>query len=118
MTARFAQFASQVSTIAGSAWTFCLALLLVVGWTVGGFMFGFGDSYQIWINTATTIITFLMVFVLQNSTNRNDTALHLKLDAVIAALEHASNNEIGAERLSDDELRQRKEIYERLNDVS
>jgi low affinity Fe/Cu permease len=83
----FQRFSTAVSVAAGSAYAFCGALLVVVVWALTGPIFHFRDTWQLVINTGTTIVTFLMVFLIQNSQNRDVRALHLKLDALIAASE-------------------------------
>src|ERR1043166_4042023 len=87
----FQRLATSVSRAAGSSFVFCAALLLVVMWVVGGFIFGFTDLYQLIINTLTTIITFLMVFLIQNTQNRDMAALHVKLDALITELKEVNS---------------------------
>lgn len=87
----FQRLATSVSRAAGSSFVFCTALLLVVVWVIGGFIFGFTDLYQLIINTLTTIITFLMVFLIQNTQNRDMAALHVKLDALITELKEVNS---------------------------
>lgn len=99
----FRRFASYISGIAGSAWVFCLAILVIVLWAVTGPLFGFSDTWQLVINTGTTIITFLMVFLIQNTQNRDSRAMQLKLDELIRA-GRASDSFIDIEDLSDEEL--------------
>ena len=100
----FARFSHVVSHIAGRPVTFVAAVLLVVGWAVSGPIFGFSETWQLVINTATTIITFLMVFVLQNSQNRDGEAVQAKLDELIYAVRGADNRFVQAEKLTDEEL--------------
>lgn len=107
----FARFSHLVSHIAGRPATFVIAVALVVGWAVSGPLFGFSETWQLVINTATTIITFLMVFVLQNSQNRDGEALQAKLDELIYAVKGADNRFVQAEKLTDRELH---ELRERL----
>lgn len=99
----FRRFASSISAIAGSAWAFCLAILIIVVWAVTGPLFGFSDTWQLVINTGTTIVTFLMVFLIQNTQNRDSRAMQLKLDELIRA-GRASDRFIDIEDLSDEEL--------------
>lgn len=103
----------------GKPWAFLLATLSIVVWAVLGPTFGFSDTWQLVINTSTTIITFLMVFVIQNTQNRDTESLHLKLDELIRANRKARNEMINLEDLSDEELeklhqdfRDLKEHYE------
>lgn len=100
----FSWLACAISHYAGKPATFLIAVLLVVIWAVSGPLFGFSDTWQLVINTSTTIITFLMVFLIQNTQNRDTTALQVKLDELIFGLKGASNKIAGAEKLSDEEL--------------
>ena len=102
----FTRFAGGVSHAAGKPLTFGVALLGVIVWAVSGPFFGFSETWQLVVNTSTTIITFLMVFVLQNTQNRDSEALHAKLDDLILASKAAKNAFIGAERLSEHEIKQ------------
>lgn len=102
----FRRFARSVSTAAGAPWTFAFAMSVVVLWAVSGPLFGYSDSWQLTINTSTTIVTFLMVFLIQNTQNRETQALQLKLDELIRAVEAARNDLVDLEDLSDEELRQ------------
>jgi low affinity Fe/Cu permease len=104
MSELFSRFSHIVSHLAGRPITFALAVTLVVVWAVTGPIFGFSEVWQLVINTATTIITFLMVFVLQNSQNRDGEALQAKLDELIYAMKGADNRFVQAEKLTDAEL--------------
>jgi low affinity Fe/Cu permease len=105
MEERFRGFASRVSHAAGTWQAFCLALLLVAVWVVAGLWVGFTDTfYQLLINTGTTIVTFLMVFLIQNTQNRDAKAIHLKLDELLRAAKSASNNLIDIEEATDEDL--------------
>ena len=104
MSELFSRFSHIVSHLAGRPVTFALAVTLVVLWAVTGPIFGFSEVWQLVINTATTIITFLMVFVLQNSQNRDGEALQAKLDELIYAVKGADNRFVQAEKLTDAEL--------------
>ncbi len=99
----FATFANKTSQAAGSPWTFCACLLLVIAWAVSGPVFQFSETWQLVINTGTTIITFLMVFLIQNTQNRDNAALQAKLDDIIL-MSGAENEFIGIEKLTDKEL--------------
>lgn len=105
----FAKVATKVSDATGSAWAFSLALLIIVGWLVSGPVFGFSDTWQLVINTGTTIITFLMVFLIQNTQNRDAKATQLKLDELIRAVGDARNQLIGAEEEPEEELAREKQ---------
>src|SRR5881392_4024703 len=87
----FRVFARRSSVILGSVWSFAGAVLVILVWLITGPTFHFSDTWQLIINTATTVITFLMVFLIQNTQNRDAKAVHLKLDEVIRALKHARN---------------------------
>jgi low affinity Fe/Cu permease len=100
----FARFSHQISHLSGRPVTFATACLLIVAWAVSGPFFGFSETWQLVINTATTIITFLMVFVLQNTQERDGEAVQAKLDELIYSLKDADNHFVAAERLSDQEL--------------
>jgi low affinity Fe/Cu permease len=117
MAQRFATFANRAATITGSYLTFLGAALVIVLWAVAGPVFGFSETWQLVINTGTTIVTFLMVFLIQNTQNRDALAVHLKLDELITALENADNALIRAEDETDEELAALKAKYEALFDV-
>jgi len=102
----FQKIARRTSDIIGSPWSFLIALLIIVVWAISGFLFGFTDTWQLIINTSTTIITFLMVFLIQNTQNRDAKALHLKLDELLRALEEPRTEMIDIEHLSDEQLTQ------------
>jgi low affinity Fe/Cu permease len=100
----FHEFARRLAIAVGSPWVFLGALLLVGLWLATGPRFGFSDTWQLVINTGTTIVTFLMVFLIQNTQNRDAKALHLKLDELIHGVKGARNRLIDLEELSEDEL--------------
>jgi len=110
----FQAFANRCSQVAGSRWAFLCAVLLIVLWAATGPLFRYSDAWQLVVNTATTIITFLMVFLIQNAQNRDSHALHLKLDEIIRAKRSANNKMIDIEKLSDRELTLLAAEYERI----
>jgi low affinity Fe/Cu permease len=110
----FRCFAQRSSSVLGSAWAFCGAVLVIVVWLVTGPTFHFSDTWQLIINTATTVITFLMVFLIQNTQNRDAKAMHLKLDELIRAVKGARNQLVDLENLSDDELKSLETQFQRL----
>ncbi len=108
----FAHAASRLSGTLGSAWSFLVAVLVVVAWAVSGPLFGYSDTWQLVINTGTTVVTFLMVFIIQNTQNRDSKATQLKLDELVRAVEKARNSFIGAEDEDEQKLNQEKEEFE------
>ncbi len=100
----FRIFARKTAAILGSAWAFIIALLIIAVWGITGPTFHYSDTWQLIINTGTTIVTFLMVFLIQNTQNRDAKAMHLKLDEIIRALKRARNELVDLEDLSDEEL--------------
>jgi low affinity Fe/Cu permease len=111
----FRVFARRSSIALGSAWAFAGAVLAIVVWVLTGPMFHFSDTWQLVINTATTIVTFLMVFLIQNTQNRDAKAAHLKLDELIRALKNARNELVDLENLSDEELQKLGEQFKRIS---
>jgi low affinity Fe/Cu permease len=114
----FRCFAQRASVLLGSAWAFCGAVLVIVVWLVTGPTFHFSDTWQLIINTATTVVTFLMVFLIQNTQNRDAKAMHLKLDELIRALKGARNQLVDLENLSDDDLKKLEEQFQGLRKQS
>jgi low affinity Fe/Cu permease len=110
----FRVFARRSSMMLGSAWAFAGAVLVIAVWLLTGPTFHFSDTWQLIINTATTVITFLMVFLIQNTQNRDAKAVHLKLDEMIRALKGARNRLVDLEDLSDEELKKLEEQFQRL----
>ena len=110
----FDRFASTVTRWAGSPIAFSLALLTVLAWAVTGPLFDFSATWQLVINTGTTIVTFLMVFLIQQSANKDSVALHLKLNELLAANKNASNRMIGIEGLDEQDLREVAALYVKL----
>jgi low affinity Fe/Cu permease len=110
----FRVFARHSSQVLGSAWAFIIALLIIVVWGITGPAFHYSDTWQLIINTGTTIVTFLMVFLIQNTQNRDAKAVHLKLDELIRALKGARDNLVDLEKLSDADLKKLEEQFTRL----
>jgi low affinity Fe/Cu permease len=107
----FSHLASRTAHLAGKPLTFLLAVAVVLAWAVSGPLFGFSDTWQLVINTSTTIITFLMVFLIQNTQNRDTLALQLKLAELIIAVQGAKNKLATAEDLSEEDLERLHEAY-------
>lgn len=107
-------FSQKITEWVGSSLAFVLALLVIVAWVVTGPLFHFSDTWQLVINTGTTIVTFLMVFLIQRSQNKESLALQLKLNEVVAAIEGASNRLVDVESLSEQELHVLRQHYGRL----
>ena len=110
----FRVFARHSSIALGSAWAFAAAVLVILVWVLAGPMFHFSDTWQLVINTGTTIVTFLMVFLIQNTQNRDAKAVHLKLDELIRALKDARNELVDLEDLSDEELKKLEEQFKSM----
>jgi low affinity Fe/Cu permease len=100
----FVRFATATAKVTGRPWTFIACLAVVLAWAVTGPIFGFSETWQLVINTGTTIVTFLMVFLIQNTQNRDAAAMQAKLDELIYGLEGPSDRFIGIEHLTDEEL--------------
>jgi len=110
----FRKFASVTSDVVGSSWSFILAVLIIVVWAVTGPAFGYSDTWQLVINTGTTIITFLMVFLIQNTQNRDAKAIHLKLDELLRASEGARTSMANLENMPDEELKRLQQEFRRI----
>jgi low affinity Fe/Cu permease len=110
----FTRFANIAARATGRPVTFMLALLVVLAWAVSGPMFGFSDTWQLVINTGTTIITFLMVFLIQNTQNRDSEAMHVKMDELIRATQGAHQALLDLEELDDDMLDRVRARYRKL----
>lgn len=108
---RFSTWAARSS---GSSWAFILALLSIVAWIVTGPFFHYSDTWQLVINTATTIVTFLMVFLIQRSQNKDSLAIQIKLNELLAAVQGASNRLINLEDCSEEQLRELHRRYQRI----
>jgi low affinity Fe/Cu permease len=113
-TDAFNNFAKHCAAIVGSPWAFVLSVVIVVTWVLTGPHFAYSDTWQLAINTGTTIVTFLMVFLIQNTQNRDAKAVHLKLDELIHGVQGARNSLIDLEDLSDRELAGLQQQFERL----
>jgi low affinity Fe/Cu permease len=112
----FRVFANRSSSMLGSAWSFGAAVFVILVWLVTGPMFHFSDTWQLIINTATTVVTFLMVFLIQNTQNRDAKAMHLKLDELIRAVRGARNQLVDLEKLSDEELQNLEKQFQRIRE--
>jgi low affinity Fe/Cu permease len=107
----FNKFARKTSTIIGSPYAFIFAVTLLILWAISGPVLGFSENWQLVINTSTTIITFLIVFLIQNTQNRDSVAIHLKLDELIRSTKKARNKLIDLEDLSDEEVEKIKDQF-------
>lgn len=107
----FTRFAKRVSLVTGKPLTFILALLVILAWAITGPLFQYSDTWQLVINTGTTIITFLMVFLIQNTQNRDTEALQIKLDELIRVQSEASNALLDLEEMDDKELSRVRQLY-------
>ena len=116
--ARFEKSAAAVTKVTGSSTAFLIAVLVIVIWAVTGPIFHYSDTWQLVINTSTTIITFLMVFIIQQSQNKDSLAIQLKLNELIACEERASNRLIDVEDLTQEELEVLKKFYVRLSKLA
>ena len=114
----FSRFATIATKWTGSTAAFILATATVIVWAVSGPLFRYSDTWQLTINTGTTIVTFLMVFLIQRSQNKDSLAIQLKLNELVAAIEGASNRLISVEDLSEDDLKVLRAHYERLADMA
>jgi low affinity Fe/Cu permease len=113
-TPLFDRISNRVTRIAGSSYASIVAFLLIIVWAITGPLFDFSDTWQLVINTGTTIITFLMVFIIQQTQNKDTIALHLKLNELIACNEKASNRLIDIESLTEEELEIAHQFYAKL----
>ena len=114
----FQRFASKLAQWTGRSWTFFLAVTLIIIWALTGPIFDFNDTWQLVINTSTTIITFLMVFLIQNTQNRDTAAIHIKLDELIRAQEGAHNALLDLEELDELTLIEFRNRYEKLAEAA
>lgn len=111
----FERFANTVTVWAGSSSAFLLAFFIILAWAVTGPIFDFSETWQLIINTGTTIVTFLMVFLIQKTQNKDNKAIQLKLNELIAASEKASNRMVDIENLTEEELDKLRRFYEKLS---
>jgi low affinity Fe/Cu permease len=111
----FRKFSQASAQVVGSSWAFILSVLIIVIWAASGPMFHYSDTWQLIINTGTTVITFLMVFIIQNTQNRDAKAIHLKLDELIKGVKGARTGLVNLEQLSDAELERLHKEFERLH---
>jgi low affinity Fe/Cu permease len=109
MSKVFTRFSTIVSGLVGSAWAFVLAVTIILAWAVTGPVFNFSDTWQLIINTGTTIVTFLMVFLIQNTQNRDAKAMHVKLDELIRSIEGARNQLMDVEDRTEAEIEEARQ---------
>lgn len=115
MNDTFRNFASRVSNTAGRPYVFFLALLVILVWAVTGPIFHFSDTWQLVINTGTTIVTFLMVFLIQNTQNRETKAINLKLDELLKGVKGARTSLVNLENMSDEDIASLQREFEKLH---
>jgi low affinity Fe/Cu permease len=113
---QFGRVATATAGMVGSPWAFLLALISCIAWALLGPVYGYSDTWQLVINTATTVLTFLIVFLIQNTQNRDAKAIHLKLDELIRSIKKAQNEMINIEKLSDEELEELAVYYEQIRE--
>ncbi|MDB6128930.1 MAG: putative small integral rane protein [Verrucomicrobiales bacterium] len=114
----FRKLSEKIAAIVGKPWAFLAAMLILVGWGASGPFFGFSEKWQLVVNSFTTIITFLMVFVIQNTQNRDFQALQLKLDELLRTVPGAHRGIINLQELTDDELCRLEDAYKKLRERS
>lgn len=114
----FERFANWATNATGSSTAFILAITIIIVWLVTGPVFDYSDTWQLIINTGTTIITFLMVFLIQKTQNKDSKAIHLKLNELLASHEGASNRMVDIEDLTEEELDRLHKFYEQLSDLA
>jgi low affinity Fe/Cu permease len=114
----FGSFAVHTSKVVGTSGAFFVALFVLAVWALSGPYFGYSDTWQLWINTGTTIVTFLMVFLIQYTQNRDARAMHLKLDELLRAVQGAHTEMINLKDLSDEDLAKLERAFERLARVA
>jgi low affinity Fe/Cu permease len=116
MATVFHRFARRTADTVGRPWAFALAVATILGWAALGPLFGFSDTWQLVVNTATTIVTFLIVFLIQNTQNHDALAIHLKLDELIRALRQARTRLVDLEELTDEELEVLQQEFRKLHE--
>lgn len=116
MNELFRQISKTISKVTGSVWTFLTAVALILSWLATGPFFGFSDTWQLAINSTTTVVTFLMVFIIQNTQNRDSKAIHLKLDELIQANKGASLKMVDIENLPDNQLEEMLQTFKNKNE--
>jgi low affinity Fe/Cu permease len=114
MNKLFRRFAERISVTTGTPWAFAVAVAVLLVWALSGPLFGFSEHWQLMINSFTTIVTFLMVFIIQNTQNRDFKALHLKLDELIRATKGAHRGMINVQDLTDEQLHRLEAAFHRL----
>jgi len=112
------KFSYQATRATGTSYAFLIALGVIIVWAITGPIFGFSDTWQLVINTGTTIVTFLMVFLIQRAQNKDAVAIHLKLNEIVAAMEGASNRLIDIEDMSEADIEALHNHYRRLIDLA
>jgi len=113
----FRRFAAKVSQLAGTAWAFIIALTIIITWAIVGPMFHFSNTWQLFINTFTTIVTLLMVFLIQNTQNRDSKAVHIKLDELLRKTKGSSSDQyVAIEELPDDEIEKLNQKFAKLRE--
>jgi low affinity Fe/Cu permease len=112
----FHKFAHKTSEVVGTPWAFILAVTIILLWIISGPLFGFSDTWQLIINTGTTIVTFLIVFLIQNSQNRDAKAIHLKLDELIWALKGPRTGLVDLEDMPDEDLKSLQDEFKKIRE--
>jgi low affinity Fe/Cu permease len=112
----FRKFSHNSAAVLGSSWAFIIALVIIIVWAITGPIFHFSDTCQLVINTGTTIVTFFIVFLIQNTQSRDSKAIHLKLDELIRGVKGARTGLVNLESLTDEELAQLQKEFEKLSD--
>ena len=115
MNTFFRKFAHTTSDLVGSPWAFAVGLVAILAWAATGPIFQYSDTWQLIINTSTTIVTFLMVFIIQNTQNRDAKAIHLKLDELIRGVKGARTEMVALETCTDEELAAFQKEFEKLH---